>query len=130
MIRHIVLFSAKDPAEIPLLQTALAQLATIPDARHLEVVPNAKRDQLSSEIDLVVYGEFDDFAQLDRRARLTVQFFDDEEPVLFGSVLFATGLDYRIHLQASGHYGPWRDADRLVTRPLGMFSPSLLLAGA
>ncbi len=66
MIRHIVLFSAKDPAEIPLLQTALAQLATIPDARHLEVVPNAKRDQLSSEIDLVVYGEFDDFAQLDR----------------------------------------------------------------
>ena len=65
MIRHIVLFSAKDPAEVPMLRAALAKLASIPHARHLEVEPNAKRDQLSSEIDLVVYGEFDDYAQLD-----------------------------------------------------------------
>ncbi|MFZ1431284.1 MAG: Dabb family protein [Geminicoccaceae bacterium] len=65
MIRHIVLFSARDPAELPVIRAALARLAAIPHARHLEVEPNAKRDGLSSEIDLVVYGEFDDFAQLE-----------------------------------------------------------------
>lgn len=66
MIRHIVMFSAKDPAEIDTIQAALAQLARIPDARRLEVARNARRDGLSSEIDLVVYGEFDDWAALDR----------------------------------------------------------------
>ena len=66
MIRHIVLFSARDPADLPLIQAALSRLAEIPEARRLEVAPNAKRDGLSAEIDLVVYGEFDDFAALDR----------------------------------------------------------------
>ena len=66
MIRHIVLFSARDPAEVPAIQAALARLATIPDASHLEVGLNSKRDGLSGEIDLVVYGEFADFAALDR----------------------------------------------------------------
>lgn len=65
MIRHIVLFSARDRSELPLVQAALTRLAAIPHARHLEVEPNAKRDSLSNEIDLVVYGEFDDFAQLE-----------------------------------------------------------------
>lgn len=64
MIRHIVLFSAKDEADLPLLHEALTQLRTIPHARHLEVGYNAKRDALSGEVDLVVYGEFDDFEQL------------------------------------------------------------------
>lgn len=66
MIRHIVMFSAKDPAEIGTIEAALAQLARIPDARRLEVARNARRDGLSSEIDLVVYGEFEDWAALDR----------------------------------------------------------------
>ena len=66
MIRHIVLFSARDPAEIEAIQAALSRLREIPDARRLEVARNAKRDGLSSEIDLVVYGEFDDYAALDR----------------------------------------------------------------
>jgi Stress responsive A/B Barrel Domain len=66
VIRHIVLFSAKDPAEVPTIQAALARLATIPHARHLEVALNARRDGLSAEIDLVVYGEFADFAALER----------------------------------------------------------------
>ena len=66
MIRHIVMFSAKDPAEIDTIEAALAQLARIPDARRLEVARNARRDGLSSEIDLVVYGEFEDWAALDR----------------------------------------------------------------
>ena len=66
MIRHIVLFSAKDPAEIGSIQAALSRLAEIPDARRLEVARNAKRDGLSAEIDLVVYGEFDDYDALAR----------------------------------------------------------------
>jgi Stress responsive A/B Barrel Domain len=65
MIRHIVLFSARDPAEVGTIHAALAKLGAIPHARHLEVALNAKRDGLSSEVDVVVYGEFDDFAQLD-----------------------------------------------------------------
>jgi Stress responsive A/B Barrel Domain len=66
MIRHIVLFSARDPADLPLIQAALSRLADIPDARRLEVARNSKRDGLSAEIDLVVYGEFADYAALDR----------------------------------------------------------------
>lgn len=66
MIRHVVLFSVRDPADLELVQGALARLAEIPEARRLEVARNAKRDGLSAEIDLVVYGEFDDFAALDR----------------------------------------------------------------
>ena len=66
MIRHIVLFSARDPADLPLIQAALSRLAEIPEARRLEVARNSKRDGLSAEIDLVVYGEFDDFAALER----------------------------------------------------------------
>ena len=66
MIRHIVLFSAKDPAEVPALQAALSRLAGIPEALHLEVARNSKRDGLSGEIDLVVYGEFADIAALER----------------------------------------------------------------
>ena len=65
MIRHIVLFSAKDPAEVETICAALAKLGAIPHARRLEVALNAKRDSLSSEADIVVYGEFDDLAQLD-----------------------------------------------------------------
>jgi hypothetical protein len=66
MIRHIVLFSAKDPAEIATIEAALSRLAEIPDATRLDVVRNSKRDGLSAEIDLVVYGEFADYAALDR----------------------------------------------------------------
>ena len=66
MIRHIVLFSARDAADLPLIRAALSRLAEIPEALRLEVAPNARRDSLSAEIDLVVYGEFADFAALDR----------------------------------------------------------------
>jgi hypothetical protein len=66
MIRHIVLFSAKEPEDLPLIRATLSRLAEIPEALRLEVAPNARRDGLSAEIDLVVYGEFADFAALDR----------------------------------------------------------------
>jgi hypothetical protein len=66
MIRHIVLFSAKDPAEIETIAAALRRLAEIPHASRLEVARNSRRDGLSTEIDLVVYAEFPDYAALDR----------------------------------------------------------------
>lgn len=64
MIRHIVLFRAKNPRDIEAIHEALSRLKEIPHARHLEVSRNAKKDELSTEIDLVVYAEFDDFGQL------------------------------------------------------------------
>jgi hypothetical protein len=66
MIRHIVLFSVKEPGEVGAIREALSGLREIPHARHLEVGLNSKRDGLSKEIDLVVYGEFDDFEALER----------------------------------------------------------------
>jgi hypothetical protein len=66
MIRHIVLFSAKNPSDIDAIHQALAKLKAIPHARHVEVSRNAKKDSLSKEIDIVVYAEFDDYGQLDK----------------------------------------------------------------
>lgn len=64
MIRHIVFFSAKDPGEIEAIRAGLARLGGIPNARRFEVALNGKHDQLSNEVDVVVYGEFDDLEQL------------------------------------------------------------------
>jgi hypothetical protein len=66
VIRHIVFFSAKDPQKIETIVTALRRLQEIPDADHLEVVRNAKIDQHSGEIDVIVYGEFADAEALAR----------------------------------------------------------------
>lgn len=60
MLRHIVLFSAKDPADVPAIRDGLMILRDIPHARHLEVAVNERHDTLSDEPDVVVYGEFDD----------------------------------------------------------------------
>ncbi|MBN8939883.1 MAG: Dabb family protein [Rhizobiales bacterium] len=64
MIRHIVLFSAKDKADIDGIVDGLSCLTRIPHARHLEVARNQKTDQLGNDIDVVVYGEFDSQAEL------------------------------------------------------------------
>jgi hypothetical protein len=66
LIRHIVLFSAKDPKDVETIVSALRRLREIPDVDHLEVVRNAKLDQYSDEIDVIVYGEFDDAEALAR----------------------------------------------------------------
>ena len=66
MIRHIVLFSAKDPDDVETIVSALRRLREIPDVDHLEVVRNAKLDQYSDEIDVIVYGEFADAEALAR----------------------------------------------------------------
>lgn len=64
MIRHIVLFSAKDKAHVDQMIEGLSILTTIPYARRLEVARNRKTDQLGNEIDVVVYGEFDSEVEL------------------------------------------------------------------
>jgi hypothetical protein len=64
MIRHIVLFSAKRADYVDQIIEGLSVLAAIPHARRLEIARNRKIDQLENEIDVVVYGEFDDEKQL------------------------------------------------------------------
>lgn len=64
MIRHIVLFSAKDKAHIDEIIEGLYVLTTIPHARRLEVARNRKTDQLGNDIDVVVYGEFENETEL------------------------------------------------------------------
>jgi hypothetical protein len=64
MIRHIVLFSLKDRAELDLAIERLGALATIPGSTHFEVTRNAKADLYGNDIDLVVYAEFPDFEAL------------------------------------------------------------------
>ncbi|UPK38549.1 Dabb family protein [Bradyrhizobium sp. 186] len=64
MIRHIVLFTAKDKADIDQMIDGLSVLTTIPYARRLEVARNRKPDQLGNDIDVDVYGEFDNETEL------------------------------------------------------------------
>lgn len=64
MIRHIVLFSAKDDAAIDQIIAGLSVLTLIPHARRLEIARNRKSDQLGNDIDVVVYGEFDNETEL------------------------------------------------------------------
>lgn len=65
MIRHIVFFTARDPADLPRIEAGLNALGTIPHVRHFEVGRNLHADRLTgTEVDLVVYAEFDDDAAL------------------------------------------------------------------
>jgi len=66
VIRHIVLFSAKRSEDVDTILAALARLRQIPEAKRLEVVRNARLDQLSGEIDVIVHGEFEDAEALAR----------------------------------------------------------------
>lgn len=63
-IRHVVFFSAKDPADVSRISEGLSALAEIPHSRLFEVVENKRVDALSGEIDVIVYAEFDDDASL------------------------------------------------------------------
>ncbi len=64
MIRHIVFFSAKRDCDIDAIVGGLSILAQIPHVRRFEVAKNRKTDPLSAEVDIVVYGEFEDEAAL------------------------------------------------------------------
>lgn len=63
MIRHIVFFSAPRD-HLQAVRAGLSILTEIPHARLLEIGTNVKTDQLGTDVDLVVYGEFDDEAAL------------------------------------------------------------------
>ncbi len=60
MIRHVVFFSARRPEDVEAIVEGLRILTGNPHARRLEVSRNIKRDQIANDVDVVVYGEFDD----------------------------------------------------------------------
>lgn len=63
-IRHVVLFSAKNPDDVGRIKDGLSLLAAIPHASTFEVVQNSRVDALSGEVDVVVYAEFENDAAL------------------------------------------------------------------
>lgn len=64
MIRHIVFFTAKHLDDLDAICVGLELLGTIPHSSHFEVTRNSKVDQIANDIDVVVYGEFEDAAAL------------------------------------------------------------------
>ncbi|MGD2006096.1 MAG: Dabb family protein [Pseudomonadales bacterium] len=64
MLHHVVLFSAKKPEDAEAIFQGLKVLEGIPHSEKLVVTKNIKRDQISVEIDVVVFGLFKDEAQL------------------------------------------------------------------
>lgn len=64
MIRHIVFFTAASPDNIDAICDGLELLGTIPHSTRFEVTRNTKVDQISNEVDVVVYGEFANEAAL------------------------------------------------------------------
>ncbi len=64
VIRHIVFFTVPDRADLEAVRSGLSILTAIPHARLLEIGTNAKTDQLGTDVDIVVYGEFDNEAAL------------------------------------------------------------------
>lgn len=64
LIRHVVFFSARDKADVPKIVAGLELLSGIPHSTTFEVRTNGQHDALSSEIDVVVYAEFDSEAAL------------------------------------------------------------------
>nr|WP_210344110.1 MULTISPECIES: Dabb family protein [Nitratireductor] len=64
VIRHIVFFSAKDEADVERIAEGLGMLAEIPHSDFFEIGINRKVDQIGTEVDVIVYGEFRDEAAL------------------------------------------------------------------
>jgi hypothetical protein len=59
VIRHIVFFSARDRKDVETIVKGLRRLGEIPHSKVFEVMQNTKTDPISGEIDVVVYGEFE-----------------------------------------------------------------------
>ena len=64
MIRHIVFFTARSAEDLPDIIEGLKLLGTIPHSSHFEVTQNRKVDQISNDVDVVVYAEFESEAAL------------------------------------------------------------------
>ncbi|MEX0834915.1 MAG: Dabb family protein [Nitriliruptor sp.] len=61
MIRHLVFFTARDPADLPTMRATFATLAAIPGVRAFEVGVNTRSDERTDdEPDLVVHAVLDD----------------------------------------------------------------------
>ncbi|MBW9090627.1 Dabb family protein [Rhizobium wenxiniae] len=63
MIRHIVFFTAT-PENLEDVRAGLSMLTANPHASLLEIGTNVKTDQWGTDVDFVVYGEFEDEAAL------------------------------------------------------------------
>lgn len=63
MIRHIVFFTVSRE-NLEAARAGLSILTRIPHAKVLEIGENVKTDQWDREVDLIVYGEFEDEAAL------------------------------------------------------------------
>jgi hypothetical protein len=59
VIRHIVFFSAREKKDVDTIVKGLRRLGEIPHSTVFEVMQNTKTDPISGEIDVVVYGEFE-----------------------------------------------------------------------
>lgn len=66
MIRHIVFFSARDPADVDLIVDTLRTYIDIPEVLSLEVERNARCDSLSDDIDVVLHACFASAEALER----------------------------------------------------------------
>jgi len=65
VIRHLVFFTARDPADLPVMRETFATLAAIPGVRGFEIGVNTRRDERTDdEPDLVVHAVLDDEAAL------------------------------------------------------------------
>ncbi|ASJ76519.1 Dabb family protein [Granulosicoccus antarcticus] len=65
MIRHIVLFTAREKQHRQTILEGLSLLKNIPDCLHLEIGVNTRHDPVSEITpDFVVYGEFESDEQL------------------------------------------------------------------
>ncbi|WP_321831577.1 Dabb family protein [Thalassovita sp.] len=65
MLRHIVFFTARDPKDRDRIYDGLSLLTQSRHARHFEIGRNLKSDLIHGAApDFVVYGEFEDEAQL------------------------------------------------------------------
>jgi len=66
MIRHLVLFSARNPGDADAIIEALGALGDIPEAKQFEVARNEKLDDASAEIDVVLHAVFESREALER----------------------------------------------------------------
>ena len=66
MIRHIVMFTARQPGDRDKIFNGLKTLENIKGNWTIQVRENLKADQIDNAIDFVVYGEFEDETALIR----------------------------------------------------------------
>jgi quinol monooxygenase YgiN len=65
VIRHLVFFTARDPADLEVMRETFQTLARIPGVRGFEVGVNTRRDERTDdEPDLIVHAVLDDEAAL------------------------------------------------------------------